>query len=306
MSRAAILSPLGLYDWDNSIFDLMTIPSALNRETLINNLLAETAELEVLYPNPTVFKNIVGVWSRKQLSIWEKLYETTQLEYNPIENYNRTEIGSNDGTGTTTHTGTDTTTDTTTFGGADTRTENITHGGKDITHDVQQEGGTDVESTTGHNAQSGSDRSVSEDKKGHWVAAFDSTATGNDDGLVKQTRDQDEAEVNTYYGKEDDSTGQRTTNYGKSNNSSEELTYGKTENVTEERNYGQTIQKNGGFTHGEEVVTSNTGSNRLHAYGNIGVTTTQQMIQEEREIDKFNLYDIIIEEFKLRFCILIY
>ena len=40
--------------------------------------------------------------------------------------------------------------------------------------------------------------------------------------------------------------------------------------------------------------------------GNIGVTTTQQMLQAEREIADFNLIDIIVKSFKYRFCILVY
>lgn len=40
--------------------------------------------------------------------------------------------------------------------------------------------------------------------------------------------------------------------------------------------------------------------------GNIGVTTTQQMIKEEREIAEFSLYKQIIDEFKRRFCIMVY
>lgn len=40
--------------------------------------------------------------------------------------------------------------------------------------------------------------------------------------------------------------------------------------------------------------------------GNIGITTTQQMINEEREVDKFNLMDYIIDRFKKRFCLLVY
>lgn len=40
--------------------------------------------------------------------------------------------------------------------------------------------------------------------------------------------------------------------------------------------------------------------------GNIGVTTTQQMIKEEREIAEFNLYDYIAEDFKNRFCLMVY
>ena len=300
------MSPLGLYRWDETIFDLMQIPTALNKPTLIDNLLAETAELEVLYPNPVVFKNLVAVWSAKQIDIWNRLYATTQYEYNPIENYNRYETGSEDGTGRTTHSGTDTTADTTTYGGTDGRTEAIMQGGRDTNTETKREGGTESEATTGHSELSGSDEVIGEDTKGHWTAGFDSTASGQSDGLVKQTRDQDDATTTTNYGKEEDSTGSKTTTFGKTENNTEELAYGKTENVQETRTYGQTIQKAGNMTHGEQIATTNEGSHELHAHGNIGVTTTQKLIREQRDIELFNLYDIIIEDFKMRFCILVY
>ena len=255
MGRAVNLSPLGLYNWDSTIFDLMQIPSALDRDTLVKNLLAETAELEVLYPNPVVFKNLVGVWSAKQIDIWNRLYATTQYDYNPIENYNRYETGSDSGTGRTTHSGTDSTTETTTHGGTDTRTIDRNMGGSDT--------------ATGTSTD------------GHWIAGFDSQPVSEtDDGLVKQTRDQHD--------------GTNTTNYGG------------TEDVTDALRHGETINKNGGLTHGEQVATTNEGEHELHAHGNIGVTTTQKLIREQRAIDLFNLYDIIIEDFKMRFCILVY
>lgn len=40
--------------------------------------------------------------------------------------------------------------------------------------------------------------------------------------------------------------------------------------------------------------------------GNIGVTTTQKMINEEREIALFDLTQFIIDDFKGRFCLLLY
>lgn len=40
--------------------------------------------------------------------------------------------------------------------------------------------------------------------------------------------------------------------------------------------------------------------------GNIGVTTTQQMIKEEREIAEFNIYTYIADDYKNRFCLLVY
>ena len=358
MSRMTTLSPLGLYRWDETIFDLMQIPSELDKPTLIDNLLSETAELEVLYPNPVVFKNLVGVWSAKQIDIWNRLYATTQYEYNPIENYNRYETGSEDGASSTTHSGTDTTADTTAYGGTDGRTEEIMNGGSDTntrqmaeggtqgestTNSMAEggsttvakqvaEGGTQGEATTAQMAQGGQDVVTGTDTKGHWIAGFDSAPSGQDDGLVKQTRDQDDATTTTAYGKtesdngsktttfgktesESDTTnygktesdmGSKTTNFGKTESESDTTAYGKTENVTEQRTYGQTIQKTGNMTHGEQVATTSEGVHELHAHGNIGVTTTQKLIREQREIDLFNLYDIIIEDFKMRFCILIY
>ena len=358
MGRMATMSPLGLYQWDDTIFDLMLVPSELDKQTLIDNLLTETAELEVLYPNPVVFKNLVGVWSHKQIDIWNRLYATTQYEYNPIENYNRYETGSEGGTGSTTHSGTDTTADTTTYGGTDGRTEAIMQGGSDVNTRQMAEGGTEGESTTSQMAQGGTDTTTIQkaeggtqgeqttaqmaqggsdavtgtDTKGHWIAGYDSSPSGQNDGLVKQTRDQDDATTTTTYGKtESDNgtktttfgktesgsdataygktesgTGNKTTSFGKTESESDTTAYGKTENVTEQRTYGQTIQKAGNVTHGEQIATTNQGSHELHAHGNIGVTTTQKLIREQRDIDLFNLYDIIIEDFKMRFCILIY
>ena len=306
MGKAVNLSPLGLYQWDQTIFDLMQIPEELDKDTLVDNLLAETAELEVLYPNPVVFKNLVAVWSAKQIDIWNRLYATTQYEYNPIENYNRYETGSDSGTGRTTHSGTDTTTETTTHGGTDGRTEAITTGGKDTLDMTRREGGTEGENITSSTELGGQDQTTGTDTKGHWIAGFDSQASGQDDGLVKQTRDQDDATTTTDYGKTEDGTGTKTTTFGKTETNKDETTYGKTENVQETKTYGETIGKTGGLTHGEQVATTNEGEHELHAHGNIGVTTTQKLIREQRAIDLFNLYDIIIEDFKMRFCILVY
>ena len=306
MGRVVNLSPLGLYNWDQTIFDLMQIPEELDKDTLVDNLLAETAELEVLYPNPVVFKNLVGVWSAKQIDIWNRLYATTQYEYNPIENYNRYETGSDIGTGRTTHSGTDTTADTTTYGGTDGRTEATMHGGSDTNTRQTAEGGTQGETTTGQMAQGGRDSVTGSDTKGHWIAGYDSAPSGQDDGLVKQTRDQDDATTTTAYGKTESDNGSKTTSFGKTESENDTTAYGKTENITEQRTYGQTIQKAGNMTHGEQVATTNEGEHELHAHGNIGVTTTQKLIREQRDIDLFNLYDIIIEDFKMRFCILVY
>lgn len=86
----ATLSILGLYNYDSTIFDNLVTPFEDN-ETLIQNILMECAELEILYPDADFMKFAIGAWSQKQLPIWNKLYNTEKLEYNPLENANRTE-----------------------------------------------------------------------------------------------------------------------------------------------------------------------------------------------------------------------
>lgn len=40
--------------------------------------------------------------------------------------------------------------------------------------------------------------------------------------------------------------------------------------------------------------------------GNIGVTTTQEMIRQERDIADFNIYAFIADSFRKRFCLMVY
>lgn len=40
--------------------------------------------------------------------------------------------------------------------------------------------------------------------------------------------------------------------------------------------------------------------------GNIGVTATQDLIQKQREVVQFNIYDFIAESFKKEFCLMVY
>ena len=40
--------------------------------------------------------------------------------------------------------------------------------------------------------------------------------------------------------------------------------------------------------------------------GNIGVTSTQQLITEERAVAEFNIYDRISADFRNRFCLMVY
>lgn len=63
---------------------------------------------------------------------------------------------------------------------------------------------------------------------------------------------------------------------------------------------------NGSNTGTSNHATTDTGTIRRDETGNIGVTMTQEMIQRQRDIVAFNLYETIAEEFKQEFCVMLY
>lgn len=180
MSLGANLSVLGLYNWDNTLFSGMALPEDWDQDTkalLVNNLVLECAELEVVYSDWNFMKQAINIWSAKELPTWERIYHASVLEYNPIENYNRTEKTDTQNRGAFTHSGTDSVTgsgnDSDVSSGGDSVTNSVTSFDSNTfqNHDKAQEtknttithnkGSTDttryghvVTDTTGHKVES--------------------------------------------------------------------------------------------------------------------------------------------------------
>lgn len=190
-----------LYNFDNSIFDGISLPDNLSVPDFINTLMAQYGEMPVLYSYPPLLKTLIATWSNTSQYSWAHLAETLKAEYNPIENYDRTETSSNVFTGTTTTNA----------------TNNASSNGKGKTQ----------------------------------VYGYNNLTTPADD------------------------TASETTN---ASNSTSNSAGTNTSTITHD--------------------------SRVH--GNIGVTTTQQMLQSERDVAMFNIYDIICKDFQKRFLIWIY
>ena len=98
----AKLTLIGMYNFDESLFDNLTIPESLDKQTLIDNILLRGGEFEVLYPDFDFLKFSIGAWSRKYQSTFNRWAKVLNMEYNPIENYDRqeswTDSGSSSGT----------------------------------------------------------------------------------------------------------------------------------------------------------------------------------------------------------------
>lgn len=99
MPISAQMSLWGLYQVDPTILDGLVLPTGMDASNLKENLLLETETMEILYPNPAFLKAAITVWAAERLDVWTKLYNTTLLDYDPIENYDRKEQSNSSNTG---------------------------------------------------------------------------------------------------------------------------------------------------------------------------------------------------------------
>ena len=87
-----MLSILGLYNYDPSIFDRLSVPVGedseplFDKDTLISIICSENAELSLLYADPATVKTLIGLWSVSSQYAWKTMAKTTMFEYNPIWN----------------------------------------------------------------------------------------------------------------------------------------------------------------------------------------------------------------------------
>ena len=388
-----LISILTLYQIDDTLFDNMELPARpftdrgyedlfltgwdLNKDTLVENLLMELAELNVLYTDPVFMKYAITTWSKKNKAVWQALYETLFFKYNPIWNKDGTlkhtaeetrnlangltvsGTGSgtlNETTGNTRVTDADELIDrrevsdsSSTEGMTGTVTETETPGVQDTaqtTYNTNEErdyltthGGTVVTDKTA----SGNQNELSED---NWtentttqVSAFDASTWQNRE--KSDTTHAGTGEKNIVHsdtGRDtitDTSTVADTGDLAKTGTETLVTSHsGENEKVTEydttkttedhitrheddtQRELDETVTDSGTRTQTTSSTDSRTQSGTDTGtveteftdleQGSIGVTTSQQMIQAERDLVRFNIYDLIIDDFKQRFCVLIY
>ena len=127
-----MLSILGLYEYDSSIFDRLSVPLSednqplFDKDTLIGVICSQNAELSLLYSDPQTVKTLIGLWSASSQYSWKTLAKTMYLEYNPIWN--------KDGT----------ITETETFGSGSTAIEQVSaYDSEDFTNRGKTQGRTD-------------------------------------------------------------------------------------------------------------------------------------------------------------------
>mgnify|MGYP006887188957 CR=1 FL=1 len=241
-------STIDLLEADGDLFSNMVLPDGVDRDLVIETILEKYGMQSLMRPDPSYMKKHIGVWSRRHLLTWTKLYDTLNLKYNPIDNtdkyedYTDTRTTSRTTAGTSALNAKDTTSLDTS--GTDARTENEKTGttrNESVKHDVSAENASDYQA---------------------------------------DARDTTSANIN-------------------------ENSENSVEGTTSTKSSGTTSATSNGTTNETEDYTD-TFNHTLHTHGNIGVTTTQQMIEAEREIVRYNLVEEIATDYQTAFCLDIY
>ena len=98
--RRATLSLLSLYRYDPDLFSGLAVPREITKSALVTELLAETAELEVIYPDPEIMQQMITNWSMTRLHVWNKIADVLYEEYDPFVNIKRDEVRTIETSGT--------------------------------------------------------------------------------------------------------------------------------------------------------------------------------------------------------------
>jgi len=268
----------GWLQYDPTIFDGVILPEDYDRDALLAEIMSRSGELYTYHQVPYVLKENIRLWFSRNFLNFDRMMAALMAEYNPIENYDRHEDW--------------------------TRTPNLTdeakHTGSDSTEasgtDLTEASGTDTDTlsgndttTRGYNNYNESSTRTGDDTTERTVSAFDSGTYQPADktvetfGSVKDSKDiTGSYDDSTDYGKVD------TMDYGRK----DETTYGRKDETT----FNSTMTDR--HTGTEKYIS------RIH--GNIGVTTSQQMIQSELELRKFDIYEEIAARFEHEFLVQVY
>ena len=85
-----LVSLMAVYTWDDTVLDNIMLPEGMDSDILKNELLRQIGELSLLYSDPEYIKSFLGIFSRRRMPVWNKMWELANEEYNPIDNYKRT------------------------------------------------------------------------------------------------------------------------------------------------------------------------------------------------------------------------
>lgn len=229
-----------------SLFDFLEVPEMLDKEILVDNIIIEAGAFESLYSDIDFIRRKVAVWSARNQRTWEKWASALDIDYDPLENYDRHEEWTD------------------------------THEGEKSEASLKT--GTSSETESGTDGNTHTYNNVKDD---HQVR--DLTSENKRAAFNSATYENAEKDINS--GSEDTTRSGSETDSGTNSN-------------TKSGSTSDGVQSSGT----DEYLNTRRG----RAHGNIGVTTSQQMLQSELDIARWNLYNQITDMFLVEFTLMVF
>lgn len=276
-----MMSVVALYNYDNTLFDVIQLPAGVEKNVLVDSIIMEAGELPVVYPDAGLFKRLLGRWSVRKKPQWTRFKAACDVEYDMLSNYDRMETETVEkeieGEREKTNTGTVSINGTLEQDGT---IEDVYS--NDTTVDYTGDSTVDHTGTETNAPATTQTRNVNAYDTAALVPTETMVMSGNE---IRTDNLKDKETRNLKDVTDADSTNTRT------------LDTLDTSHTTTENNLMEY----------EEHIDADTTERTLHAYGNIGTLTSQQMLQSELDIvPQLDVYKVIVSDFVDAFCIGVY
>lgn len=272
----------------------LTIDSAV----LFDRICLDTLPFSCVYSSPEVLQSAIGIWSETYLPKWQSLYNTLFYRFNPLWNKDATHTENNATDTTNKINRASTANDRTTYtSSSKDRNTDLVRSYEDGNVSIQLE--TPIARTATLNRNPGGTVTVEQTDD-------PDTDTDHDPDTPERDITKIEAEVAVTSG--DQTTITNVNPPPDAEHPSTLITSNYTPSGVQDLTHNlQSInQFDHSFTDSQANTEYERGNLSWREYGNIGVTSTQELIERSRKLALFNIYDIIIADFIRYFCIMIY
>lgn len=75
--------------WDGDLFDDITLPSGMDKTTVVNQIMLDNGLLEVVYPEHDLLKGIIKAHFLARQVDYQRLWDAVSQTYNPLYNLDR-------------------------------------------------------------------------------------------------------------------------------------------------------------------------------------------------------------------------
>jgi len=320
-------------DTQDDLFKNWDLPADMDADLLKDNILLKGADFEVLYASFPFMQNAIKIWSDKHYHTFERWLKALAIDYNPLENYDRMEEwqdGSNRNksgnrndiqnrinalTSSELAQHGETKTDASSSMEATGRTEG--REGTETDQHLQTAKKTDAETSNANSVNTSNSDTTHGSTMEHQTSAFNSSTyapkdkdiltgdnTSNDAGSATATvggrTGSGEETQSGLENKNSAETGTANDITSRSGSGSESLSGNEARSKTDAGN--ESLTSAGNDKESEQQSSIHTG--RMH--GNIGVTTSQQMLEAEWQVAKLNIYEEAADLFLTELCIYTY